>query len=54
MVATAMAPAFTTANQHAAIIGLFAPRRSTRLPGTTPMSSTRTRAMRFALSRRSA
>ena len=48
MVATAIPPAFITANQHAAIIGLFGPRSSTRLPGTSRMSSTSTRAMRLA------
>ena len=31
-------PAFITANQQAAIIGLLAPRSSTRLPGTSPIS----------------
>jgi hypothetical protein len=54
IVATAMAPAFITANQHAAIGGPFGPRKSTRLPGTTPRSSTSTRAMRLACARRSA
>ena len=33
MVATAIPPAFMTANQQAAIIGLLAPRYNTRLPG---------------------
>jgi len=47
MVATAIPPAFITANQHAAIQGLFAPRRSTRLPVARPMSSVSTRAMRL-------
>ena len=42
MVATAMPPAFITANQHAASIGLFGPRSSTRLPGTSSRSSTST------------
>ena len=37
--ATAMPPAFSTANQQAASIGLLAPRSSTRLPGTRPRSS---------------
>ena len=32
---TAMPPALITANQHAAIAGLFGPRSSTRLPGTS-------------------
>ena len=45
---TAMPPALSTANKHAAYIGLFGARSSTRLPGTSPRSSTRTRAMRFA------
>ena len=48
IVATAIAPAFITANQHAAICGVLAPRSSTRLPGTTPSSFTSTWAMRFA------
>ena len=39
IVATAMQPALITPNQHAAIIGLFGPRSSTRLPGTSPRSS---------------
>ena len=43
-------PALSTPNQHAAIIGLFGPRSSTRLPGTSPRSSTSTWAMRFARS----
>ena len=38
IVATAIAPALITANQHAAIIGVFGPRSSTRLPGTRPRS----------------
>ena len=54
IVATAMPPAFTTANQHAAIIGLLGPRSSTRLPGSSAKSSTSTRAMRFARARSSA
>jgi hypothetical protein len=44
MVATAMPPAFITANQQAAIIGVFGARSSTRLPGTRPRSCTSTRA----------
>ena len=48
IVATAMPPAFITANQQAASIGLLAARSSTRLPGTSPMSSTSTLAMRLA------
>jgi hypothetical protein len=48
MVATQMAPAFITANQHAAIIGLFGPLSSTRLPGFNPKERISTFAMRFA------
>jgi hypothetical protein len=48
MVATHTPPAFITANQQAAIIGLLGPRSSTRLPGFKPMSRTSTLAMRFA------
>ena len=48
MLPTAMPPALTTANQHAASIGELAPRSSTRLPGTRPRSSTSTCAMRLA------
>ena len=48
MVATAMPPALTTANQQAASIGVFGARSSTRLPGTSPRSSTSTCAMRLA------
>ena len=48
IVATAIAPAFITANQQATSIGLLAARSSTRLPGTTPRSPTRTWAMRSA------
>ena len=51
---TAMPPAFMTANQHAACIGLFGARKSTRLPGTRPMSSTSTCAIRFAMASSSA
>ncbi len=50
MVQTTTPPAFRIANQQATIIGLFGPRSSTRLPGTRPRSSTRTFAMRFAVS----
>jgi hypothetical protein len=39
MVPTAMPPALITPNQQAASIGVLAPRSSTRLPGTRPMSS---------------
>ena len=38
IVATAMPPAFITANQQATSIGLLAERSSTRLPGTRPQS----------------
>ena len=48
MVATAMPPAFITANQQATSIGLLAERSSTRLPGTRPQSFTSTWAMRSA------
>ena len=48
IVATHTPPAFITANQHAAIIGLFGPRSRTRLPGLRPISRTSTFAMRFA------
>ena len=47
IVATTMPPALTTANQQAAIVALLGARSSTRLPGTRPMSSTSTRAIRF-------
>jgi hypothetical protein len=47
-------PAFITASQHAASNGLLGARSSTRLPGTTPISCTRTLAMRLAFSCRSA
>jgi hypothetical protein len=48
MVATHTPPAFMTANQHAAIIGLFGPRSRTRLPGLRPISRTSTLARRLA------
>jgi hypothetical protein len=50
MVQTTTPPAFRMANQHATIIALLGPRSSTRLPGTTPKSSTSTWAIRFAVS----
>ena len=50
---TATPPAFSTANQQAASIGLLAERSSTRLPGTIPRSSTNIAAMRLARSSRS-
>jgi hypothetical protein len=51
IVATAMQPALMTPNQHAAIIGLFGPRSSTRLPGTSFRSSVSTRAIWLARTR---
>ena len=48
IVVTTTAPAFSTPNQAAASHWLLGPRRSTRLPGTIPRSSTRTWATRFA------
>jgi hypothetical protein len=48
MVATAMPPAFITANQQATSIGLLAERSRTRLPGTRPQSATSTWAMASA------
>jgi hypothetical protein len=51
MVATTTAPAFSTASQQATSQGVFGPRNSTRLPGTTPYSSTSTCAMESAASR---
>ena len=50
----AIAPVFMTANQHAASIGLFGARSSTRWPGRTPISSTSTCAIASALRCRSA
>ena len=43
---TQIPPALSTANQHATSIGVLAERSSTRLPGSSPQSSTRTRAIR--------
>ena len=54
IVATAIAPAFMTANQQATSMALFGARSSTRLPGTSPISSTSTWAMRLARASRSA
>lgn len=54
MVATAMPPAFITANQQAASSGVLGARSSTRLPGTRPMRRTSTLAMRLAWACRSA
>ena len=48
MVATATPPALSTPSQHAASHGLFGPRSSTRLPGTSPRSSVSTRAIWLA------
>src|SRR4051794_26509993 len=48
MVVTRTAPALSTPNQAAESHWLLGPRRSTRLPGTTPRSSTSTWATRFA------
>ena len=45
IVPTAMPPAFSTPKKQAAYSGLFGARSSTRLPGTRPRSSTRTRAI---------
>ena len=45
IVDTATAPALSTPNQQATIHGLFGPRSSTRLPATTPQSSTSTAAI---------
>src|SRR5690349_22759856 len=53
IVATTTPPALSTANQQAASHGVFGPRSSTRLPGTSPRSSTSTWAMRLAAARRS-
>ncbi|MNQ08597.1 hypothetical protein D3C85_213970 [compost metagenome] len=46
MVGTAMQPAFSTASRQAAIMGVFAPRSSTRLPGIRRKSLRNTWAMR--------
>ena len=46
MVGTAMQPAFSTASRQAAIMGVFAPRSSTRLPGIRPRSARSTWATR--------
>src|SRR5688500_2159855 len=50
MVHTATPPAFRTANQHAASIGVFGARSRTLFPGTTPRSSTSTCANVLAVS----
>ncbi|MCY1555116.1 hypothetical protein D9M68_917480 [compost metagenome] len=51
MVATAINPLCTTANQASAIATELPPRSSTRLPGTRPMSRVSTLAMRFTSAR---
>lgn len=48
---TATAPAFITAGQQAASHGVVGPRSSTRLPGRTPRSSVRARAIASTRSR---
>ena len=53
MVVTATPPAFSTANQQATSHGSLGPRSSTRLPGTSPRSSTSTAAIWFACARSS-
>jgi hypothetical protein len=53
IVVTATPPALRTANQQATSHGSLKPRSSTRLPGTSPRSSTSTRAIRFACARSS-
>ena len=53
IVATTIPPAFATANQSAIMSGLFAARSSTRPPGTSPRSSTRTCANRSTRSENS-
>ncbi|KAG1270961.1 hypothetical protein G6F64_015620 [Rhizopus arrhizus] len=47
IVGTVTRPALIAASQDAAIIGLFGPRKSRRLPATSFMSSVSTRAMRL-------
>ena len=54
IVATAIPPASSTPNQHATSCGSLKPCRSTRLPGTSPCSSTSTRAIPSARQRNSA
>jgi hypothetical protein len=49
IVHTTTPPAFSTANQHAAISGVLGARSSTRLPGTTRRSSTSACAIRLAV-----
>ena len=53
IVATAIPPALTTANQDATISGVLAERNKTRLPGFKCNSFFKTLAIWFALSRRS-
>ena len=50
MVLTTTAPTLLAASQHATIAGLLAERINTRLPGSTPRSSTSTWAMRLVQS----
>ena len=50
IVHTATPPARSTANQHAACIGVLGARSSTRFPGTSPSASTSTRATRRLVS----
>ncbi|MNU05134.1 hypothetical protein D3C72_2498300 [compost metagenome] len=52
MVGTTTAPAFSTAIQQAASIGVLVPRTSTRLPGTMPNRSVSSRAIRSTVSRK--
>ncbi|MOA68718.1 hypothetical protein D3C78_1964690 [compost metagenome] len=47
MVGTVTSPALIAASQDAAIMGLLGPRSNRRLPGTRPMSSVSTWAMRL-------
>jgi hypothetical protein len=49
IVVTAIAPALSTANQHAASIAVLGARSKTRFPGSTPRSSTSTFAIWFAV-----
>ena len=53
IVATATPPALTRPNQLATNHGLLGPRRSTRFPGTSPISSTSAQAIWFAFVSRS-
>src|SRR5438445_13752306 len=53
IVVTATPPALMTPNQLATRQGLLGPRRNTRLPGTSPISSTSARVTWFDLASRS-